>query len=516
MKKILSKKILTLTLLVSLFLCFNVLMSFSAHAQDVELLPNASPRDAQVETAPYKGQEYEVQTAAADPFSWVVERTLGVLVRETFNLPGGENLDTWMGDTAQGGVMAAYTMVARTGGDACIADPETGAILEDNCPVGYTATVVGGGGSGIDYYCQCTKQTSNGPQPLPPSGIAGHVGSMSTGILAQSPPNLHTASFFKNTLANNVLSTPAYAATGQEMFKPVVKIWRLMRNIAYVLMVLILVGMGFMVMLRAKIDPRTTMTVTAALPKLAVALVLIAFSYPIAGIIVDLGRVLKGLIDAQFGPLLAPLHMAQVEPFAIIGALFDRFAGIKLWDPMGWGTGWGNIYLGGTGLSSYIIGLGMRIIVIVVAFMLFFTLVTRFAGLFMQVVFAPFVFAWGALPGQEDTTTRWFKSFAVNVLSFPVIYLLINFATYIADKSMSAPMPMPEDLGWGAAQLPFGLGPSTNVGGLVAFGLVMAATKVPALLEDAFDVAPSGAAARAGVDTGKILGKLPVVGKIIK
>jgi len=81
---------------------------------------------------------------------------------------------------------------------------------------------------------------------------------------------------------------------------------------------------------------------------------------------------------------------------------------------------------------------------------------------------------------------------------------------------MRVPMPMPEDLGWGATQLPFGLGPALNVGGLVAFGLVIAATKVPALLEDAFDVAPSGGAARAGLDVGKTLGRLPVVGKILK
>ncbi len=507
MKKILAKKSLALILLVPSFFILCSLFSSAAHAQDVQLLPNASSEDVRV------------KAAAADPFSWIIEFTLGMLVNRTF-LPNldidSKHLFSWIGDTAQGGVMAAYTMVSRLGGDPCYADPNTGDILENNCPSGYTATVFGNPSSGTNYYCQCIKQTASGLLVFPPAGIDGHIGAMSTSILAQSPPNLYTASFIKSTLANNILSTPAYATTGREMFESVIDIWRLMRNIAYVAMVLILVGMGFMVMMRARIDPRTTMTVTAALPKIAISLILIAFSYPIAGIIVDLGRVLKGLIDAQFGPLMGRIGMTPVEPFRIIGVLFERFAGVQLWDPAGWGTGWGNIYLGGTGLSSYIIALGMRVILIVVAFMLFFTLVTRFAGLFMQLVFAPFVFAWGALPGQEDTTTKWFKSFAVNVLSFPVIYLLVNFATYIAEMSMRTPMPMPEELGWGTAQLPFGLGPSTNVGGLVAFGLVMAATKVPAMLEDAFAVTAPAAVAKAGVEPGKILGRLPVVGKVFK
>ncbi len=508
--RLLSKKIL-LAFLAFAFLASPFFASF-VFAQDVELLPNASPNDYKVETAPYEGQKYEVQTAQAGTLPWIITNTLGMIVNREFGLTG-EQLLKWLGDVGHMGTLVAYTAVAKTGGDLCIADPETGEIKVDECPPGYTATVYGGGDTGADYFCKCIKQTANGPQALPPSGVAGQIGSMTVGMLEQSPPNLHTASFIKDALANNIVSTPAYAQTGSDTFKSIVGIWRLMRNISYVLMVLILVGMGFMVMIRSQIDPRTVMTVTAALPRIAISLILITFSYPIAGIIVDLGRVLKGLIDSQFGPILAPMPMTMIEPFRIIGALFDRFAGIKFWDPLSWGFGWSNIYLGGTGISSYIIGLGMRVILIVVAFMLFFTLITRFAGLFMQVIFAPFVFAWGALPGQEDTTTRWFKSFAVNVLCFPVIYLLINFATYIAEKSMTVPMPMPEDLGWGTVFSPFG---STNVGGLVAFGLVMAATRVPAMLDDAFDVTAPAAVARAGLEPGKILGKLPVIGKVIK
>ena len=195
MKRILSKKLSILMFLVLLFSCFSVLVfpPTPAHAQDVQLLPNASPDDYQVETSPYEGQEYEVRTAG--PLQDIVTKTLGSLVNITFGLTG-EQLFKWLGDVTHGGVLVAYTAVARTGGDLCVADPKTGEIvrdpetgeLMDKCPTGYTATVYGGGNTGADFYCKCVKQTANGLQVLPPSGIAGQVGSMTTSILKQSPP----------------------------------------------------------------------------------------------------------------------------------------------------------------------------------------------------------------------------------------------------------------------------------------------------------------------------------------
>ncbi len=510
MKKILSKKLFALTLLFA-FLVFTFFAS-SASAQDVELLPNASPKDYQVETAPYKGQEYEVQTASPiDDWTSAILRdlldnTLGTVFNSVFEkiIPDiGENVGKWSGDFLSFSIIHIYDLLlgpqGLRGSGMCAA--KDGALQSDECDEGYTPSYV-------DDYCECVRDTMVAVSPAN-YGIVGGMGAMATTVVQQGPPDMHLAQFAKDKLADNIFSTTAYAKTGASYFDPVIVIWRLMRNIAYVLMVLILVGMGFMVMLRSKIDPRTTMTVSAALPRLAMSLILIAFSYPIAGIIVDIGRLLKGLIDATLGPIMT-LH--TLEPFQLIVDLFGNFIGVSVLDLRHWLGLQGNINLGGTGVIALSIEIGMALIAIVIAFMLFFTLVFRFAGLFMQVIFAPFVFAWGALPGQENTTTKWFKSFAVNVLCFPVIYLIVNLSNFIAVMSLNQPMALPTDLGWGT------INPNvqTNVGGLVAFGLLMAATKVPAMLEDAFDVAPSGGAARAGVDIGKTLGRLPVVGKIIK
>jgi len=512
MKKTLSKKFFALILFLFLLPIAYCLFTTPTHAQDVELLPNASPSDYQVETAPYREQEYEVRTASFATRAvqnWIIRYTLGKVVNSGLGLVG-ESLAKWIPDVMHFGVVSLTALLNGKEGlhgggwctptkNNCWDDPETTNFVE------YVPEVVGD-------YCRCVRNPNELITYNPSDhGMVGVMGTLTSSTLQQGPPNMHTAQFVKRELANNIFSSTAYAKTGKEYFEPVVVIWRIVRNISYVLMVLILVGMGFMVMLRSKIDPRTTMTVSAALPRIAFSLILIAFSYPIAGIIVDIGRLSKGLIDAAFGSIM-PLH--TVEPFRIIVDSFGNFVAVNIFNPLSWLGGWGNINLGGTGIFALAIQCGMSIIALVIAFMLFFTLVFRFAGLFMQVVFAPLVFAWGALPGQEETTGKWFKSFAVNVLCFPAIYFIVNLSNLIANVSLTPAgrMSLPTDLGWGT------INPSvqTNVGGLIAFGLLVTATKIPALLEDAFDVAPSGGAARAGVDVGKTLGRLPIVGKIVK
>jgi|GEM_PF-4823644 len=84
--------------------------------------------------------------------------------------------------------------------------------------------------------------------------------------------------------------------------------WGVCRNFAYALLTIVLVVFGFMIMLRQNIEPRVTMTITNALPRVAAALVLITFSFAISGLIVDVGRVADGLIKSSFGPSQGPNH----------------------------------------------------------------------------------------------------------------------------------------------------------------------------------------------------------------
>lgn len=343
------------------------------------------------------------------------------------------------------------------------------------------------------------------------SGLLGRTMAMTTGIL-QSPPDIQTTAYLKRTLGNNIFSPQqAYAQTGVDYISSIVSIWAIVRNISYSLAAIILVILGFMVMTRQHIDPRTVITFTAALPRIIVSLILITFSYPLAGFIIDLGRVLKSLIDTSFSAL-NPSGLVPIEPFHLMDHFLGAFVSANPFDVKSWLLGRSNIYIGGTGISSTLIALVLSVVALVVVFMIFFTLIFRYAGIFIQVIFAPLAFLWGALPGQEDTITGWFKSFAVNVLCFPVIYLMVNLADYIARSSQNMNFSMPAGLGWSTA---FQVG-ATDIGGLVAFGVLVATTKVPAALEDMFAVTPSSGVARAGVEPTKIASKIPVIGGFFK
>lgn len=340
-------------------------------------------------------------------------------------------------------------------------------------------------------------------------GVLGQTMAMNTRML-ENPPNLQTRAYIRETLADNIVSPqPVYAKTGSQYLSTIVDVWQAVRNVSYSFLAVILVVMGFMIMFRHQVDPRTVMTFTLALPRIVISLVLITFSYPLAGFIIDLGSVLKALFDSAFRDVFHPYGMTVVEPLSVMNNFIDNFIAISPLSVKTWVLGQANIYLGGTGITSAFIALVLTIVALIVAFYLFFILIFRYAGIFVQVIFAPLAFLWGALPGQEDTITSWFKGFVVNVLTFPVIYLMVSLANYIAEFTKTSAMPMPDDLGWSSITNVGGV----NIGGLVAFGILIAATKVPEALEDALDIRPS---ARGGVEPMRVASKIPVIGGFFK
>jgi hypothetical protein len=68
---------------------------------------------------------------------------------------------------------------------------------------------------------------------------------------------------------------------------PLLPIWAAFRNIAYLFITIIFVLIGFAIMFRVKIDARTVMNIENQIPKLIAVLILITFSYAIAGLAVD-------------------------------------------------------------------------------------------------------------------------------------------------------------------------------------------------------------------------------------
>lgn len=92
-----------------------------------------------------------------------------------------------------------------------------------------------------------------------------------------------------NTLQNAGFIPQSYAAEGMgfAMIKPLMNLWKIFRDIAYLIIVIFLIAIGFMIMFRTKINPQTVISVENSLPKIVVALLLITFSFAIAGFLID-------------------------------------------------------------------------------------------------------------------------------------------------------------------------------------------------------------------------------------
>ena len=94
----------------------------------------------------------------------------------------------------------------------------------------------------------------------------------------------------------NLVSEVKAQGFGFEASSSMRTLWVAVRNVTYFILILMIIGMAFLIMFRFKISPQTVITVQSALPKIIIALLLITFSYAIAGFMIDLLYVVIGII----------------------------------------------------------------------------------------------------------------------------------------------------------------------------------------------------------------------------
>ncbi|MFZ2206524.1 MAG: hypothetical protein WA061_03040 [Microgenomates group bacterium] len=146
----------------------------------------------------------------------------------------------------------------------------------------------------------CTNNPDDGDKNFTKS-ILG-MGSSLIAYPFMNPP-ASGAYWVTNTLQNAGLIAPSYAAEGIGFasIKPIMGLWKVFRDISYMLLVLFLIAIGFMIMFRVKINPQTIISVENSLPKLAVVMILITFSFAISGFLIDLMYLLIALFISALG-----------------------------------------------------------------------------------------------------------------------------------------------------------------------------------------------------------------------
>lgn len=325
---------------------------------------------------------------------------------------------------------------------------------------------------------------------------------MAIGGLYENKP-ASTVDYINNIAQNAGFSPvikPAYAASGigYSSLTPVLKLWQVIRNIAYLIFSVVFVVIGLMILFRVKIDPKTVISVQNALPKIIFSLILISFSYPLAGFLIDMMYVLIGVI----------LSLANISGLVTDASKFGTnlqnesifgFVGIGQW----WGitTGaasaiqgvvnnlTGPLSLGG--ITGGVIGaLGGLIIAVAILYALVKTwlaLLGAYVNILIGVILSPLAMMVEAIPGQSGLG-MWLRSMLSNLLAFPLVVALLVFGKAIMDYGTNNQGAMGSQAGF-VPPLLGGNNPS-SITALIGLGILLMIPKAVNILQDFLKAPP--------------------------
>lgn len=315
---------------------------------------------------------------------------------------------------------------------------------------------------------------------------------------------------------------PAYAQTigADSILSPVQTIWEQFRNVTYVGFVIVFVIVGFMIMFRSHISPQAVATIQDSLPRIVIALILVTFSYAIAGLMIDLMFLFLNIAIAAINPAGAATASNKIFGQSVFGVIthswFDTFGVVK--DAIG--TLIDNVlddinvgkllsFFGGA-LAGLVIGIAMLFIM----FKVFFNLLIAYATIIILTIAAPFFFLMGALPGNNSSTT-WFKQMAANIAVFPTVAIMFILAGYLGNIGAlggTGDIITPGNV----TKLPLLAGdidPST-LGKLVGIGLLLMTPAAADLVKNAIGAKSQGGGAAGAAAAGALAGGAAVVGGV--
>ncbi|MFS8159298.1 MAG: hypothetical protein ACMG6E_03630, partial [Candidatus Roizmanbacteria bacterium] len=139
-----------------------------------------------------------------------------------------------------------------------------------------------------------------------------------------NPPSSGIASV-KMTLAQAGLITKAQAAEGIGFasIKNYAAIWKALRDIVFLALVMILIGIGFMIMFRFKINPQTVASIENSLPKIILSMIYISFSFAIAGFLIDVMYLMIFFIFEVTANLLPHASIGDLQNQYLLGNLLN-------------------------------------------------------------------------------------------------------------------------------------------------------------------------------------------------
>ena len=353
-------------------------------------------------------------------------------------------------------------------------------------------------------------------------GGGGALGLMGYFIATTLTPPIHTSDYVSYLSQNFGVAKPSYAAglTGFQSLSPIMGVWIIFRNIVYLLFVLIFLIIGVAIMLRVKIDPRTVMTIQNQIPKIIIGLILVTFSFAIAGLLIDVMwiviylfiNVLSGVdpaLAANAGDLTRNLNNTSLNWGN--GVFNGGFLGVATGSAASIGSIIISLFTGGAGASNpgsvidlltnpvgtvlgailgFIGGIAAFFIILIALlwamFKLWFSLLNAYIFILVDIIFAPFWIVTGLLPGgQSMGFNAWLRDMLGNLAAFPAAIAMFLLGRVLIDNfgttAASGKAFLPPLLG-----NPVGIGGTNIFGSLVALGIIFSTPHVVKITKAAF------------------------------
>ncbi|MGI5841390.1 MAG: hypothetical protein ACOX6N_04185 [Patescibacteria group bacterium] len=294
----------------------------------------------------------------------------------------------------------------------------------------------------------------------PPSGVIGMTANYADSL---TKPPVSGVQYIAN-IKDNFLGKTAYAqGVGFNKLAPIMPIWKTFRDVVYILSALIFIIIGAMIILRVKVGPQTVVTIQNAIPKLIITLILVTFSYAIAGLIIDLSQFIQSftiallyrakgsinLSESLFAPYPIPIHTElnfQDLATANMNTVAQLTSRAIPWLAVLWWSlvvvilgGLFTIPAAGIGaLAGLLIPLVIGIILLVWMFKFFFGALKAYVTIIFKIIIGPLEIALGAFPQSKIGFSSWIWSLIANIAIFPVTIIFLVIANLIIDATLKS------------------------------------------------------------------------------
>ncbi len=405
------------------------------------------------------------------------------------------------------------------------------------------AALVPGGGAAAG--CPDFDQNGNlkSYSYLPNGGALGGITKVMVALYNKPPAS--STQYLADLATQMGLVKPALAQTqgtpfgvggsGDQVIVPILALWKVMRNLAYLFFIVIFVLVGLMIMFRRKINPQTVISVQSALPSLVIGLILVTFSYFIASLIIDLSFVgmklvgfifqqsgLKNIIVEGNGATIVGVNLqtSSINQLSTNGNIFQLWwsfiandslrsniiaplasyfnvtptlnqffnvssnsggpFGITI-NPVSLLTSVAGYITGGVGaIGGFLISVVIIVALLVQMFRLLWALVSAYITIIIFAIAGPLLIAAGSIPGRGALITYWWKGLIANVLIFPAVFFVFLFAGVFLQSdnvgSFTHGLPLFEGLSYGILPV------------IIGYGLALGSPAVPGLVKNALGV----------------------------